>query len=571
MCNNNYGSMDLLYTIPSQDFSNEEIKKILEERPEIKFVSMVGIDLRGNDTDEKIPIEKFLNDIDGFLEGGIQTDGSSVVLPGIATLNDGKVDMIADRTVKWFIDYNYEHYDELTDKPVGTLRIPSFLIHNKEKVDSRAILKKASDNFNKNAMKILKGNPEILKSMQIEFDDIKSIELTAATELEFWVKTPDHEAEVEELSIAQVLQEHYWKRTQGLVRTALERSLLVLKDYGFKPEMGHKEVGGITAKVSDGGVLSHVMEQIEIDWEYAEALQAADNELFARALIQDTYRSFGLDVSFLAKPIDGVAGNGEHTHVNAMILLKNGKKKNLFASGRKKDEYMNPIGWGALMGLLKNFEVINPFITATNDGFRRLKPGFEAPVCTVAAIGKNVSVPQRNRTIMTGLIRDTENDLPTRFEVRSPNPHTNTYLALAAIFQGMLDGMKYATESGKTSKELLAEFSKKSGEKADYLETSREYRCEEDVFEHFTENERNKLFGVPPGTVWENLKNIMNNDKKIEVLKNGNVMTESLISSYIQAVTVHWIMELREKILPEYINTVKNIKKKHIPSDFDDI
>jgi glutamine synthetase len=143
MCNNNYGSMDLLYTIPSQDFSNEEIKKILEERPEIKFVSMVGIDLRGNDTDEKIPIEKFLNDIDGFLEGGIQTDGSSVVLPGIATLNDGKVDMIADRTVKWFIDYNYEHYDELTDKPVGTLRIPSFLIHNKEKVDSRAILKKS--------------------------------------------------------------------------------------------------------------------------------------------------------------------------------------------------------------------------------------------------------------------------------------------------------------------------------------------------------------------------------------------------------------------------------------------
>jgi glutamine synthetase len=63
----------------------------------------------------------------------------------------------------------------------------------------------------------------------------------------------------------------------------------------------------------------------------------------------------------------------------------------------------------------------------------------------------------------------------------------------------------------------------------------------------------------------------MNNDKKIELLKNGNVMTDSLISSYIQAVTVHWIMELREKILPEYINAVKSIKKKHIPSDLDDI
>ena len=50
---------------------------------------VVGIDVGGHDTDEKIPVEEFLRDIDGFLEGGVQTDGSSVVLPKIAALNNG--------------------------------------------------------------------------------------------------------------------------------------------------------------------------------------------------------------------------------------------------------------------------------------------------------------------------------------------------------------------------------------------------------------------------------------------------------------------------------------------------
>ena len=54
----------------------------------------------------------FLEDIDGFLAGSAaQTDGSSVVLTGIATLNDARVDMKVDKTVNWFVDYNYEHFD----------------------------------------------------------------------------------------------------------------------------------------------------------------------------------------------------------------------------------------------------------------------------------------------------------------------------------------------------------------------------------------------------------------------------------------------------------------------------
>ena len=54
---------------------------------------------------------------------------------------------------------------------------------------------------------------------------------------------------LEELSTSQVLHEQYWTRTKGKVRTALEETLLLMEDYGFEPEMGHKEVGGVRAKL----------------------------------------------------------------------------------------------------------------------------------------------------------------------------------------------------------------------------------------------------------------------------------------------------------------------------------
>ena len=98
---------DLLYTIKANT-PKEDIIKQLRDHPEIKFVSLVGIDMAGNDTDEKIPIRIFLQDMDEFFAGtAVQTDGSSVVLPGIATLNNAKVDMPIDPNVNWFVDYNF--------------------------------------------------------------------------------------------------------------------------------------------------------------------------------------------------------------------------------------------------------------------------------------------------------------------------------------------------------------------------------------------------------------------------------------------------------------------------------
>ncbi len=553
---------DLLFTIPKKYHNKESLISIFEDHPEIKFVSLVGVDLAGNDTDEKIPSKLFLKDIDSFLHGtAVQTDGSSVVLPGIATLNNAKVDMIADLDCKWFVDYNYDFIDPLTNRPVGTLRIPCFLIHEDKAVDSRHILKNSIDTFKSNIFSLLKKYPETLNDLNIKFDDIDDLLLTSATELEFWVKTPNDKALIEELSTSEVLQEQYWTRTKGNVRTALEQSLLYMDEYGFEPEMGHKEVGGVKAKLTSSGQFDHIMEQLEIDWKFSDAMQAADNELFIRTLVKETFRRNGLEVTFLAKPISGVAGSGEHTHLSLSLKLKNGRIVNLF--NPTKNHFLSKIGYGSIMGILKNYEVMNPFISATTDSLKRLKPGFEAPVCIVTSLGQSPEVPSRNRTILAGLIRDPHNPLATRFELRSPNPFTNTYLCIASSYMAMLDGIKYALENDKTEDDLLAELSKKPGEEADYLEKSRAYRSEEDVFEDFTDSQRNEYFGVAPATVFENLSAFDKYPEKVEVLKVNSVFTDKLINSFKMATTKRWTTEITSRIIPSYTKDIRSAKQLH--------
>lgn len=553
---------DLLFTIPKKYHNRESLISIFEDHPEIKFVSLVGVDLAGNDTDEKIPSKLFLKDIDSFLHGtAVQTDGSSVVLPGIATLNNAKVDMIADLDCKWFVDYNYDFIDPLTNKPVGTLRIPCFLIHEDKAVDSRHILKNSIDTFKSNLFSLLKKYPETLNDLNIKFDDIDDLLLTSATELEFWVKTPNDKALIEELSTSQVLQEQYWTRTKGNVRTALEQSLLYMDEYGFEPEMGHKEVGGVKAKLTSSGQFDHIMEQLEVDWKFSDAMQTADNELFIRTLVKETFRRNGLEVTFLAKPIDGVAGNGEHTHLSLSLKLKDGRIINLF--NPTKNHFLSKIGYGSIMGILKNYEIMNPFISATTDSLKRLKPGFEAPVCIVTSLGQSPEIPSRNRTILAGLIRDPHNPLATRFELRSPNPFTNTYLCIASSYMAMLDGIKYALENDKTEDDLLAELSKKPGEEADYLEKSRAYRSEEDVFEDFTASQRNEYFGVAPATVFENLSAFDKYPEKVEVLKVNSVFTDKLINSFKIATIKRWTTEITSRIIPSYIQDIRAAKQLH--------
>lgn len=560
----------MLFTIGPEDHSADRIKTILNEHPEVQFVSLVGIDIGGHGTDEKIPVRAFIKDIDKFLTEGVQTDGSSVVLPKIADLNNAKVDIIPDLDVNWYVDYNFDHVPQSIGLPVGSLRIPSYLRHNDTfEVGSRVVLRDAVADFKKELMELLKANPYVFEYMDLDSaDEIEELIVTSATELEFWVKTPDEQSDREQLTTAQELKEQYWKRTVGPVRTALERTLNILDRYGLEMEMGHKEVGGVKAKMGHSGHYDHIMEQLEVDWKYSDALQAADNEKQVKYIVRDIFRLHGLDVTFMAKPMEGVAGSGEHTHLGLAAKLKDGRVVSMFSSKDGKD-FLNVIGYGALMGILNNYEVINPFISATNDAFNRLKPGFEAPVCTVTSMGHSVEAPSRNRTVLAGLIREAGNPLATRFELRSPNPNSNTYLVIAASYMAMLDGIRAAVTAGKTPAELEKSISKKKGEEDFYLETGREYRSEKDVFAHYTPEERDDIFGRPPETVWENISAFDKYPDKLEIFKSGGVMTDIVLESYREAIVNQWATELYNRIIPNAMDTVRSCGKLHNESATD--
>lgn len=561
----------MLFTIPPDKHSEADVKEILSKHPEVRFVSLVGIDVGGHDTDEKIPTAVMLDNYEKFMQAGVQTDGSSVVLPKIADLNNAKVDIIPDRSVNWYVDHNYKHTDTETGLPVGTLRIPSFLVHNDTaEVGSRVILRDAVYNFKRDLLKIIQENPYIFQELPFDAtEEIEEINLTSATELEFWVKTPDDNADSESLSTAQSLKEQYWKRTIGPVRSALEKSLLILDQYGFGVEMGHKEVGGVKAKFANTGHYDHIMEQLEIDWKFAQALQAADNENMVKYVVRDVFRHYGLEVTFMAKPVNGVAGSGEHTHLGISAKLKNGKIVNLFHS--INGDFMNAIGFGALMGILKNYEVINPFVSSSNDSFNRLKPGFEAPVCIVTSLGHSIDRPSRNRTVLVGLVRDESNPLATRFELRAPNPKSNTYLVIASCYMAMLDGIKAGLEVGKTASEMCRSLSKEYGEEDFYLEKDRQYRSECEVFKHYTEEERNRLFGKAPATVWENIKSFELYPEKLAIFKRDNVMTDLTLASYREAVLAHWATELHNRLIPGAKKLIQNCVPEHIGTQCTDL
>lgn len=535
---------DLIYIIKKEDISESFIINLLTNHPEIKFISLVGIDINGNDTDEKIPVEIFIKDIDLFFNGcAIQTDGSSVVLTGIATLNDAKVDMIIDKNCNWFVDYNFDNIDNRTSKPIGTLRIPSFLTHNEKYIDSRSILSRSINYMKKSLMILLKNNPYYLDGFS--YEDIDDLIINTATELEFWVKTPEEAINIEDLTTSQDLHEQYWNMTKGIVRTALEDSLIMMQNYDLTPEMGHKEVGGIKSKIDSNGNY-HILEQLEIDWKYSTCLQTCDNLLIVKSIIKETFKHHGLDVTFLAKPIEKVAGNGAHLHFSIFLKLKNGKLINLFFND--KNEFISSIGYGALMGILKHYDIINPFISNTIDSLKRLKPGFEAPVCTVTSLGISKEIPSRNRSILIALIRDKENPNATRFELRSPNPKTNIYLTMASLNMCIIDGIEYSID--KKEELLLKEISKSTLEEYGYLQKNKMYRSEDNIFEKYSEKERELLFGKCPKSVYENMINLK--DENTNILLKDGVFTKPIIDSFKLSSLNRCSMEIEHRILPKY-------------------
>jgi glutamine synthetase len=114
---------------------------------------------------------------------------------------------------------------------------------------------------------------------------------------------------------------------------------------------------------------------------------------------------------------------------------------------------------------------------------------------------------------------------------------------------------------------LLAELSKEAGEEAGYLEKDRAYRSEEDVFEDYTADERNRLFGAPPATVWDNLSALDKYTDKREAITSSGAFTDAIIEAFKEGALTRWKTELIARIIPEnrdIVRAAKEIKSEYV-------
>lgn len=200
--------------------------------------------------------------------------------------------------------------------------------------------------------------------------------------------------------------------------------VLTLEDMGFQVESSHHE---------------KAPSQHEIDFRYDEALATADNIMTFKLAVKTIAKHHGLHATFMPKPRKEFCGSGMHIN---MSLRKDGK--NVFddpsdKNGLSKEAYYF---MGGLMKHVKGIcAVTNPLVNS----YKRLKPGFEAPVFIAwSTLGANTLIRIPN-------IRGEH----TRIELRSPDPAANPYLAIAACLMAGLDGIKNKIEPKPESRESM--------------------------------------------------------------------------------------------------------------------
>jgi glutamine synthetase len=178
--------------------------------------------------------------------------------------------------------------------------------------------------------------------------------------------------------------------------------------------------------------------QQEIDLRHTDALSMADSVMTFRVVVREVAAANGLHATFMPKPMEGVQGSGMHIHLS----LFRGDDNVFYGAG---DEYfLSPLAKSFMAGLLHHANEITAITNQTVNSYKRLVPGFEAPV--------HISWARNNRS---GLIRvpiaKRGNPTATRIEYRSPDPGCNPYLAfsviLAAGMKGVADGYDLPVEA----------------------------------------------------------------------------------------------------------------------------
>lgn len=193
-----------------------------------------------------------------------------------------------------------------------------------------------------------------------------------------------------------------------------KQTVMVLEDIGIPVEYSHHEVAP---------------SQHEIDLKYTDALTMADSTMLYRLVVKEVALKNNVYATFMPKPIYGVNGSGMHTHQS---LFKG--NKNIFFN--PKDEYhLSDIAKHYIAGLLKHAREITLVTNQWINSYKRLVPGYEAPVY--------ISWAQRNRSDLIRIpVYKPGKEKETRMEYRSPDPACNPYLAFAVMLAAGLEGIE---------------------------------------------------------------------------------------------------------------------------------
>ncbi len=228
--------------------------------------------------------------------------------------------------------------------------------------------------------------------------------------------------------------------------------------------------------------------QCEIDFRFSNLLNTADNVMLFKYVVKNTTHAHGKTATFMPKPIYGDNGSGMHCHQS---LWKDGNP--LFAG----DEYagLSEMAKFYIGGLLKHAPALIAFAAPTTNSFKRLVPGFEAPV--------NLAYSARNRSAAVRIPMFSQSPKAKRLEFRPPDPSCNPYLTFAALLMAGLDGVQNRIDPGEP--------------------------LDKDIYDLSPE----ELKDVPslPGSLEEALLALEND---YEFLLKGDVFTEDMIKRWIK-------------------------------------
>ncbi|MDH4128836.1 MAG: type I glutamate--ammonia ligase, partial [Spirochaetota bacterium] len=254
------------------------------------------------------------------------------------------------------------------------------------------------------------------------------------------------------------------------------RSEMVLKmiDVGLTVEAHHHEVA--TAG------------QAEIDMKYDTLVKMADNLQFYKYIVKNTAAKNGKTVTFMPKPVFGDNGSGMHVHQS---LWLDGRP--LFAG----EDYagLSQTALYYIGGVLKHAKALTAITNPTTNSYKRLVPGFEAPV--------NLAYSSRNRSASIRIPMYSQNPKTKRVEVRFPDPSCNPYLAFSAMLMAGLDGIQNKIDPGDP--------------------------LDKDIYDLPTE-ELAKVENTP-GSLKEALDEL---EKDHDFLLKGDVFTEDVIEAWIK-------------------------------------